>query len=103
MYIGSFNVFEVQAYLDSSDVGDLNEFQHKSAVLDSCNVKNQCQINPCVTVPRHTTLSNCSVVYDDGKIRKNLEPNEEAKKVSIKELCHFLAVQLPKFNSLRKV
>jgi len=26
MIIGNYNVFEVQSYIDSSDIGDLNEF-----------------------------------------------------------------------------
>ena len=90
MHIGSYNVFEVGAQVDSSDIGDLNEFQHKCLIKDSCRVENYCQINPCVTVPQNSQLDSYSVVYDDGKNRKNLEPNEEAKKLSIKELCAFL-------------
>ena len=90
MHIGSFNVFEVASQIDSTDIGDLNEFQHKCVVRDSCKIGDYCQINPCVTVPAGTNLESYSVVYDDGKIRKNQEPNEEAKKVSIKELCAFL-------------
>jgi hypothetical protein len=42
-------------------------------------------------VSRKTTLENYSVVYDDGKMRINTEPNEEANKVKIKELIAFLA------------
>lgn len=48
-------------------------------------------MNACVSVPRGSLLENYSVVYDDGKVRINQEPNEEAKKVSIKELCTFLS------------
>ena len=102
MTIGNFNVFEVYAQVDSSDIGDLNEFQHKSVVMDGCTVNNYCQINPCVTVPKGTNLESYSVAYEEGKVRKNMEPNEEAKKLSIKELCSFLSVQLPKYNTLRK-
>jgi hypothetical protein len=43
------------------------------------------------------------VVYEEGKVRINQEPNEEANKLKIKELCAFLAAQLPKYNTLRKV
>ena len=42
MYIGNFNVFEVGAQVDSSDIGDLNEFQHKSTVLEGCKIENYC-------------------------------------------------------------
>ena len=90
MIIGNYNVFEVFSYVESTDIGDLNEFQHRSMVQDS-KIENYCQINPCVSVPRGSFLESCSVVYDDGKIRKNQEPNEEVKKVSIKELCGFLS------------
>jgi hypothetical protein len=44
-----------------------------------------------VTVPRGTQLASYSVVYDDGgKIRQNLDFNEEAKRSTVKELCTFL-------------
>jgi hypothetical protein len=53
-------------------------------------------------VPRGSILESYTVAYDDGKYRKNLEPNEEAKKASTKELCGFLSEQLPKHNKARE-
>lgn len=32
MVIGNYNVFEVFSYVESTDIGDLNEFQHRSTV-----------------------------------------------------------------------
>ncbi len=89
MTIGNYNVFEVYAYIENTNIGNLNEFQHRSVVQDS-TIGDCCQINPCVSVPRGSLLDSCTVVYDEGKLRKNMEPNEEAKKTSIKELCLFL-------------
>lgn len=44
-----------------------------------------------MVIPKRTKLESQTVAYDDGKYRKNLEPNEEANKLKIKELCSFLA------------
>ena len=41
MIIGSYNVFEVYSTIESTDIGDLNEFQHRSIVVDS-KVDNYC-------------------------------------------------------------
>lgn len=32
MKIGSYNVFEVYTVIDSTDIGDMNEFQHRCVV-----------------------------------------------------------------------
>ena len=66
MRIGSFNFFEVHSQLDSTDVGDMNEFQFKSVVQDGCKIEDFCQINACVTVPRGSHLPSYSVAYEDG-------------------------------------
>jgi dynactin-6 len=42
MHIGSYNFFEVHSSLDSTDVGDLNEFQFRSVVQDGCRIENFC-------------------------------------------------------------
>ena len=103
MTIGSYNFFEVHSQLDSTDVGDMNEFQFKCMVQDGCKIDNFCQINACVTVPRGTHLPNYSVVYEDGgRIRENLDFNEDAKRSTVKELCTFLLEQLPKHNKQRE-
>ena len=87
MYIGNFNVFEVGCSIDSSDIGNFNEFQLKSTVQEGCTIGDNCQINPCVVIPKRTKLESQTVAYDDGKYRKNTETNEEANKIKIKELC----------------
>ncbi len=99
MRIGRYNVFEVGSAVDSADIGDMNEFQFRSIVSEGSKVESFCIVNASVTVPRNTYLKNYSVVYDDGgKIRLNEEFNEETKKLTIKELTYFLAIQLPKHN-----
>ena len=42
MYIGNFNVFEVGCTIDSSDIGNFNEFQFKSAVNEGCTIGDNC-------------------------------------------------------------
>ena len=86
MKIGKYNFFEVGALVDSTDIGEMNEFQFKCVVADS-KIESFCQINACVTVPKNSYLQNYSVVYDDGgKIRINEEFNEDVKKMSMREL-----------------
>ena len=36
MRIGSYNTFEVSCYIESSDIGDMNDFGVKSSVLKGC-------------------------------------------------------------------
>jgi hypothetical protein len=93
MKIGRYNFFEVASAVDSSDIGDMNEFQFKSIVNEGSKVESFCQITAGVTVPKNTYLKNYSVVYEDGgKIRLNEEFNEDMKKMTMKELCQFLAM-----------
>jgi hypothetical protein len=88
MRIGRYNFFEVGCAVDSSDVGDMNEFQFKSIVSEGSKVESFCQITAGVTVPKNTYLKNYSVVYEDGgKVRLNEEFNEDMKMLTIKELC----------------
>ena len=103
MRIGNYNMFEVYSSLDSTDVGDMNEFQCKSVVQDGCKIENFCQINACVTVPKGTQLPSYSVAYDDGgKVRQNLEFNEDAKRITVRDLSSYLIEQLPKHNKAKE-
>ena len=48
MRIGSYNSFEVGCLVESSEVGDMNEFGVKSVVSAGCQISNGCFINPMV-------------------------------------------------------
>jgi len=56
MRIGSYNLFEVGCAVESSEVGDMNEFGVKSVVLGGSTVTNCCVINPTVQVPAKMML-----------------------------------------------
>ncbi len=89
--------------VESTDIGDLNEFQARAVVQDGCKIENFCTINACVTLSRGTHLPSNTVVYDDGgKMLVNTELNEEAKKQTVKELCHDLLTHLPNYNKARE-
>ena len=91
MRIGNYNVFEACAYVENTDIGDMNEFQFRSNLINS-KVESFCQVDAAVTVPKNTFLPKYSVVFDDtGKIRENLEFNEDHRKASVKEICAFLS------------
>ena len=51
MRIGSYNSFEVGCVVESSDVGDMNEFGVKSMIGPGSVIQNGCFINPMVQVP----------------------------------------------------
>ena len=51
MRIGSYNLFEVGAVIESTDIGDLNEFGVKSVVMAGSLVGSCCQVNALVQVP----------------------------------------------------
>ena len=103
MRIGSYNVFEVHSMVESSDIGDLNEFQVRSIVQDGCKIENFCQVNACMTVPKGTHLPTHSVVYDErGNTRVNTDFNEEAKRVTVRELCIDLMQILAKHNKTKE-
>ena len=48
MRIGSYNMFEVGTIIESSDIGDFNEFGVKSIVAAGSLVGSSCKINPLV-------------------------------------------------------
>jgi dynactin-6 len=51
MRIGSYNVIECGASIDSSDIGDLNEFGVKCQVPAGCQIQNCCTIAPTMILP----------------------------------------------------
>ena len=72
MRIGDYNMFEVGAQIDSSDIGDLNEFGIKSQVMRGCTIATNCKINPYVTVGSSSSrvkLESNSVVISNCFIR----------------------------------
>ena len=48
MRIGNYNSFEVGCVIESSEIGDMNEFGVKSSVLQGSQVQNGCFVNPTV-------------------------------------------------------
>ena len=66
MRIGSYNTFEVFCYVDTSEIGDMNDFGVKSVVMAGCIVGNGCTINPLVQIPRKTKVESHSVYIDQG-------------------------------------
>ena len=68
MRIGSFNSFEVGCAVESSDVGDMNEFGVKSMIGPGSTIQNGCFINPMVQVPAKSKVQPHSVFIDTGII-----------------------------------
>ncbi len=44
MKIGHFNLFEIGSVIETSDIGDFNTFQHRSAVESNSIINNGCII-----------------------------------------------------------
>ena len=88
MKIGSCNLFESGCTISSSEIGDMNEFCHRSFVEDNCKIANYCVVGPKVTLSVGTKMANNVIAYDDGKTMLNEEnPNMDTKKPKMKELC----------------
>ena len=96
-------MFEVGATVDSTDIGDLNEFGVKSTVQRGCTINTDCKLNPLVTLPERTKLPSHSVVIRDGFIRTNTEPLQDTKKNHMKEMSTTLAGLLVKHSTQRKL
>jgi dynactin-6 len=103
MRIGNYNMFEVGAQIDSTDIGDLNEFGVKSQIQRGCTIGSHCKINPTVIVPQRTKLESNSVVIGNGFIRIDTEPLLDIKKTQMKEMSAALSSLLPKHNSMRTI
>ena len=103
MKIGNYNLIECGTQINSSDIGDLNEFGVKCAVPPGSQIGNCCTISPMLTLPSNTRLPNYSVYYKEGVIRKDLQPREESRRQNIKEMSFALASILPKQNAIRNI
>lgn len=68
MRIGNYNLFEVGCLIESSDIGDMNEFGVKSTVFSNAQIGNGCYINPCVQVPAKSKIPSHSVYIEPGVI-----------------------------------
>ena len=82
MKIGSYNLFETGCTISSSNIGDMNEFNHKCFVEDNCRIYNFCTVGPRVTLSTGTKLGNYVVAYDDNKTMLNENENysQDSKK-----------------------
>ena len=56
MRIGNYNLFEVGCIIESTDIGDLNEFGVKSVVMAGSQVGSGCQVNAMVQIPQKTKV-----------------------------------------------
>ena len=95
MRIGNYNTFEVASVVDSSEVGDLNEFGVKSSVMPGCVIGNSCYINPTVQVPAKSRLASFSVYVEPGVIAMDSQLREEAKRNQVREICMILSESIP--------
>ena len=92
MRIGNYNLFEAGCSISSSEIGDMNEFNHKCFVEDNCKIANLCSVGPMVTLTVGSKLGNNMVAYEDGKQMVNEDnPAIDTKKPKMKELCNILA------------
>ena len=82
MRIGNYNSFEVGCLVESSEVGDMNEFGVKSSVSQGSQITQGCFINPMVQVPAKSKVPPHSVYIDIGVIAMDNQFREEAKKVT---------------------
>lgn len=86
MRIGSYNVFEHGASINSTDIGDGNEFGINCKVSGGCLIGHSCVVAPTVIVPAGTKVSSFSVCLGEGRTRKNLQPKDAQHKYDVKQM-----------------
>ena len=95
MRIGSYNLFEVGSIVESSDVGDMNEFGVKSSVAANCQIGNGCYINPCVAVPMKSNVPSHSVYIEPGVIAQDNQLRADLQRTNCKEISALLSESIP--------
>lgn len=111
MRIGSFNVFEVGAFIESTEIGDNNTFQQKVEIQSGCEIRNNCTIGAGVRIPSsilsypnsETIIEDYSCVCYPGKIVKSLSFDEESYCANVLGMIDTLSSILPKQNAVRKI
>lgn len=118
MRIGSFNLFEVGTFVETSDIGSFNMFQHRAHLETGCTVKNACNIGAAVRVATsfflmilsilyiiciETVLEDKTCMYYPNKVSSNSNFTEENHKIGILTLIEMLSKCLPKHNQLKQV
>ena len=95
MRIGNYNLFEVGCVIESSEIGDMNEFGVKSSVAANCTITTGCFINPCVAVPAKSRVAPHSVYIDAGIIAFDQQMREESKRSHMREISTILSDSIP--------
>eukprot|EP01016_Furgasonia_blochmanni_P016435 TRINITY_DN1952_c0_g1_i3.p1 TRINITY_DN1952_c0_g1~~TRINITY_DN1952_c0_g1_i3.p1 ORF type:complete len:308 (+),score=32.52 TRINITY_DN1952_c0_g1_i3:65-988(+) len=103
MRVGSYNIFEVGAQINTAEIGDCNVFGMRSIVDFNCKIKNGCSIGATVKLPPKTPLDDQTSVTFPNLCSKNLSFNDEQHKTSVMALSDLLHKQLPKFNQIKRL
>ena len=97
MRIGSYNSFEVGCIIESSNIGDMNEFGVKSCIMGGSVIGNGCFVNPTVQVPAKSQVADHSVYIDIGVISTDQQLREESKRSHMREISSILSDSIPQF------
>ncbi len=96
MRVGSYNLFEVGCAVESTEIGDMNEFGVKSVVQGGSVVTNCCFINPTVTVPAKSKVAPNTIHIDVGVIATDQQfQSESSKKSHMRDISANLAESIP--------
>lgn len=96
MRIGNFNMFEVYSAIDSTQVGDMNEFGVRSSVGPASVIGDYCVINPTVVIPAKSKVLDHSVYIDVGVVCQGETSIDRKNKEShIKEISTLLQESIP--------
>ena len=98
MTIGSFNVFEVGSYCESTRIGDYNVLESKSRLGPKCKLSTGCVIGSKCTLGTDETLADNTMVY--GSECKRRIMNEKPPFQSYQ--LEFLTKILPNYQKIEK-
>ncbi|KAI9296816.1 trimeric LpxA-like protein [Neoconidiobolus thromboides FSU 785] len=68
MHIGNDNYFESGSYIDSSQIGDRNQFEPRSKIQPGCIIKNETVVSANCSVEAGTILEDLSVIYGNNNV-----------------------------------
>ncbi|KRW99741.1 Trimeric LpxA-like protein [Pseudocohnilembus persalinus] len=103
MYIGNYNLFEVDSKINSSNIGDFNQFEPRCILERNCEIKNGCTIGATVQIPSNSKFNNNTKIHWPEKLGKDQNFDEESHKQGIISLYESLATILPQYQKIQRL
>lgn len=101
MTIGSNNLIEVGAYIESRQIGNDNVIESKVRLLSDCVVGNGCILGSMIEIPQKSKIDDNSIIWGSSNQTDTQTSNETHIATHSKHLDTLRKI-LPNFHHLRK-